>query len=89
MTETRWGSSNRFQGLNGAHAVFARTASLTGRCWPGSFGDRVPSGIQPRQHVDKDGPQCHPNSPVEKALTLALFAEAAKMMDDLIETSNF
>ena len=47
MTEARWGSSSRFQGLSGAHTEFARAVALTGRCWPGSFGDRVSSGIEP------------------------------------------
>ena len=52
MTEARWGSLNRFQGLNVAHAEFARTVALAGRCWPGSFGDRVSSGIEPRKSVN-------------------------------------
>ena len=54
MTETRLGSSNRFQGLDATHAEFVRAAALTGRCWPGSFGDRVSGGIEHRQHVNTD-----------------------------------
>ena len=48
MTGTRWGSSNRFQGLDGAHAALARTVCLTGRRWLGSFVNWVSCGIQSR-----------------------------------------